>query len=601
MRRSRPRRLVAAALAPITAAMAVMIGLAGCQTSPPKQVSSDAGVITAVASINAWGSILSQLGGTRVMTTSIITNPNTDPHDYEPTPADGRVIADAAVVVENGVGYDTWAAKTVAATGRPGQLVIDVGRVVGVPDGGNPHRWYSPPDVERVADAITADLIHADPRDAAYFTARRHAFEVRALAAYHHLIARIRARYAGTPVGASESIFGPMAQALGLDLITPPAFLKAISEGTDPSARDKTTIDAQLGGRKMKVYVLNRQNETPDVAAQAREAARARHSSDGGDRDAVAGRGQLPGLASGAATVTCRGAGPGHRTMTMPGTNNLASTEPGEQSTGDVVVRLDRAAARAGGRMIWSDVTLSVRAGEFVAVLGPNGTGKSTLLKTILGLHPVAAGQIDVLGARPGHANSRIGYLPQRRAFDPSTRIRGLDVVRLGWDGDRWGIPLPGRLGGRRAREATERVERVVALVGAEHYAGRPIGQCSGGEQQRLLIAQALIRDPDLLVLDEPLDSLDVTNQASVSALIQQVCRTRRVAVLLVAHDVNPILPYLDQVIYLARGGAVMGPPSKVITAETLTMLYGTPIDVLHDRAGRLVVVGQPDVHAGHR
>ena len=153
----------------------------------------------------------------------------------------------------------------------------------------------------------------------------------------------------------------------------------------------------------------------------------------------------------------------------------------------------------------------------------------------------------------------------------------------------------------RAAQKAKQRVDEVIALVGAEAYAHRPIGQCSGGEQQRLLIAQALVRQPKLLILDEPLDSLDVTNQASVSALIQSVCRTRGVTVLLVAHDVNPILPYLDQVIYLAHGGAVMGTPEQVITADTLTMLYGTPMDVLHDRAGRLVVVGQPDTHAEHR
>ena len=153
---------------------------------------------------------------------------------------------------------------------------------------------------------------------------------------------------------------------------------------------------------------------------------------------------------------------------------------------------------------------------------------------------------------------------------------------------------------GRRDRQAAERVAEVIALVGAEGYAHRPIGQCSGGEQQRLLIAQALVRRPALLVLDEPLDSLDVTNQASVSALIQQVCRSESVAVLLVAHDVNPILPYLDRVLYLAHGGAVIGTPEEVITAETLSMLYDTPIDVLRDRAGRLVVVGQPDSHAGH-
>ena len=264
------------------------------------------------------------------------------------------------------------------------------------------------------------------------------------------------------------------------------------------------------------------------------------------------------------------------------------------------VVGLERVSAAAGGRTIWAEVTLRVRAGEFVAVLGPNGVGKSTLLKVVLGLHPIVGGRIRVLGADPGRHNARIGYLPQRRAFDPSTRVRGVDVVRLGWDGDRWGIPLPTRLGGARARAGRDRVAEVIALVGAQEYAHRPIGQCSGGEQQRLLIAQALVRRPELLILDEPLDSLDVTNQASVSALIQQVCRSQNVAVLMVAHDVNPILPYLDEVIYLAHGGAVMGRPHEVITADTLSMLYGTAIDVLHDRAGRLVVVGQPDIPAAH-
>jgi zinc/manganese transport system ATP-binding protein len=265
------------------------------------------------------------------------------------------------------------------------------------------------------------------------------------------------------------------------------------------------------------------------------------------------------------------------------------------------VISLRRAGAGVAGRTIWSDVSLSVRAGEFVAVLGPNGVGKSTLLKVLLGLIPIHTGQASVLRTRPGGRNAAIGYLPQRRAFDPAVRIRGVDVVRLGWDGDRWGVPLPRLLSGARARTARERVAEVIDLVGAGGYARRPIGQCSGGEQQRLLIAQALIRRPELLLLDEPLDSLDVRNQASVSALIQSVCRSQTVAVLLVAHDVNPLLPYLDQVIYLAHGGAVMGPPEQVINSETLTMLYDTPVDVLRDRAGRLVVVGQPDLPAEHR
>jgi zinc/manganese transport system ATP-binding protein len=154
---------------------------------------------------------------------------------------------------------------------------------------------------------------------------------------------------------------------------------------------------------------------------------------------------------------------------------------------------------------------------------------------------------------------------------------------------------------GCRAHAVGRSVTASIELVGASSYARRPIGRCSGGEQQRLLIAQALARRPELLILDEPLDSLDVTNHASVSALIREVSQSQQVAVLLVAHDVNPILSYLDQVVYLAHGGAVMGPPAEVITADTLTMLYGTPIDVLTDRAGRLVVVGQPDTPPEHR
>jgi zinc/manganese transport system ATP-binding protein len=266
------------------------------------------------------------------------------------------------------------------------------------------------------------------------------------------------------------------------------------------------------------------------------------------------------------------------------------------------VVRLEQAAATRSGRAIWSDVDLAIDQGEFVALLGPNGVGKSTLLQVVLGLLPASAGTVRVLGAQPGRHNDEIGYLPQRRAFDASARIRGIDIVRLGIDGDRWGVPLPfATRFSARARAERARIDEVIEMVGATAYAQRPIGQLSGGEQQRLLIAQALVRRPQLLILDEPLDSLDVTNQASVSALIQEVCRSQNVAVILVAHDVNPILPYLDKVIYLAHGGALMGPPDEIINADTLTMLYGTPIDVLSDRTGRLVVVGQPDAPTSHR
>ena len=260
-------------------------------------------------------------------------------------------------------------------------------------------------------------------------------------------------------------------------------------------------------------------------------------------------------------------------------------------------VAFERAAARLGGRTIWNDLSLSVAHGEFVAILGPNGAGKSTLIKAVLGLLPLAAGRATVLGRPPGAANDRIGYLPQRRNFDAGTRIRGVDIVKLGLDGARWGVPIPGLP--RRAREAA-RVAEVIELVDASAYAAKPIGELSGGEQQRLLIAQALVRQPGLLLLDEPLDSLDLPNQAAVAALVRRICRDEQVAVLLVAHDINPILSYLDRVVYIAGGSAVEGRPEHVISSETLSRLYGARIEVLRASDGRLVVVGQPEAPFVH-
>jgi zinc/manganese transport system ATP-binding protein len=267
-------------------------------------------------------------------------------------------------------------------------------------------------------------------------------------------------------------------------------------------------------------------------------------------------------------------------------------------------VRFEGAEAVLGGRSVWRDVSLTVEEGQFVAVLGPNGAGKSTLLKAILGLLSLAAGTATVLGERPGAVNERIGYLPQRHGFDASTRVRGIDLVRLGLDGARWGFPLPAWMpGGARRRDAATRVREVIELVGASEYAARPVGELSGGEQQRLLIAATLVRRPRMLLLDEPLDSLDLPNQSAVAALLQRISSVERVAVLLVGHDVNPIQPYLDRVVYLAGGAAAAGTPEEVITGPTLSKLYGTPIEVLRASDGRLVVVGQPEaphVH-GHR
>ncbi len=267
-------------------------------------------------------------------------------------------------------------------------------------------------------------------------------------------------------------------------------------------------------------------------------------------------------------------------------------------------VDLRDAAVRRGGREIFSEVTLQIAPGEFVAVLGPNGAGKSTLMQAMLGVLPLARGTVSVFGRPPAQARPEIGYLPQRRAFDASVRLRGVDIVSLGLNGTRWGLPLGLTPAARaRRREERHRVAEVIEMVGASRYAHRPIGALSGGEQQRLLIAQALARRPQLLILDEPLDSLDLPNQAAVAALVSRICREQGVTVLLVAHDVNPLLPYLDRAVYLAGGHAVAGSVDEVITPATLSRLYGLPIEVLRASDGRLVVVGAPEaphVH-GHR
>jgi zinc/manganese transport system ATP-binding protein len=268
------------------------------------------------------------------------------------------------------------------------------------------------------------------------------------------------------------------------------------------------------------------------------------------------------------------------------------------------VIEFEGAAVTLGERTLWQDVNLCVLPGEFIAVLGPNGAGKSTLIKAILGLVPLSAGRIRVLGKTEHKGSTEIGYLPQRHAFDAETRIRGRDLVQLGLSGTRWGLPLPGlrRLWGgeETARAEAKRVQEVIDLVGATAYADRAIGELSGGEQQRLLIAQALVTRPRVLLLDEPLDSLDLNSQQAVSSLIHRVATEFDVAVLLVAHDVNAILPYLDRVLYIARGQTVLGTPHEVMSEETLSHLYDTPIEVLHTRDGRIVVVGQPEGVAYH-
>lgn len=266
----------------------------------------------------------------------------------------------------------------------------------------------------------------------------------------------------------------------------------------------------------------------------------------------------------------------------------LAPLEPGARGSADSIARAIGLAAGYGPMPVWAGANFEVRAGEFVAVLGPNGAGKSTLLRVILGLVTVQAGTIAVLGAPPRRGNPGIGYVPQSRPLDTGAAIRGVDLVGFGLDGGHWGVPIPGP--GRRTARA--RVAAAIEAVGASAQAGRRLGELSGGERQRLLLAQALVGEPRLLLLDEPLASLDIRNQVVIARLVARIARERSLAVLFVAHDVNPLLPVVDRVLYLARGRVEIGPPEQVVTSATLSRLYGSEVDVVVDRHGHRFVVG---------
>ena len=266
-------------------------------------------------------------------------------------------------------------------------------------------------------------------------------------------------------------------------------------------------------------------------------------------------------------------------------------TEPTSKNAGNGhVPALELTGARLsfGERTLWQDLDLTVEPGEFVAVLGPNGSGKTSLLKVLLGQLALSSGTARIAGSPARKGNSHVGYIPQQKSLDDGLPLRGRDLVGLGVDGHQWGTGIL-RRGRRRAI-----VDAAIAEVGAENYADAPIGSMSGGEQQRLRIAQALVGNPQILLCDEPLLSLDLANQNLVSGLIDRRRRTHDTAVLFVTHEINPILPLVDRVLYLVDGQFRIGKPEEVMTSEVLSELYRTDVEVLHVR-GRLVVIGTGD------
>ncbi len=252
---------------------------------------------------------------------------------------------------------------------------------------------------------------------------------------------------------------------------------------------------------------------------------------------------------------------------------------------GTSVVRLRDATLDFRGHRVWSDLSLDFGAPSFVAILGPNGSGKTSLLRVILGLAPLSAGTIEVLGEPPRRGNPAIGYVPQHQSFDPDLPLRGRDLVQFGVDGYRWGF-------GRSDAATRKRVAEAIESVEASAYADAPIGRLSGGEQQRLRIAQALVGDPQLLLCDEPLASLDLRHQQEITELIGRWQRQTGRTVLFVTHDVNPVLNLVDRVLFVVNGRWAAGTPDEVLTSERMTDLYGSHVDVLRVH-GRVLVVSE--------
>ena len=240
------------------------------------------------------------------------------------------------------------------------------------------------------------------------------------------------------------------------------------------------------------------------------------------------------------------------------------------------------------GHTVWSDANFEVRRGEFVAVIGPNGAGKTTLFRLLLGLIPSTGGTASIFGASPKRGNSKIGYVPQTHIVDRDTNVQSYELVRLGYGGNRW-YPNFTRTQFRREREATD---AALQAVGATEIAKKPLSDLSGGELQRIFLAEALAPGPELLLLDEPLASLDLRRARELVELVHFLVQSRHVATLLVAHDINPLIRCLDKVIYIANGRVATGRPDEVLTTETLSALYGVRVEVLRDSRQNLVIVG---------
>ena len=536
-----------------------------------------AGVIVAVGAENEYANVISQVGGKYVQASAIMSNPNTDPHTFEASASVARTVSEAQLVVQNGVGYDTFMNTIENAAPNSARKVIVVQNLLGLPAGTpNPHLWYKPGTMPAVANAIAADLEAIQPAHASYFKANAAAFTA-SLTAWNNAIAAFAAKYPNTPVATTEPVADYMLQAAGADNLTPFAFQADIMNGTDPSAQDVAIERSLFTGHKVKVFLYNQQVTDTLTESFITLAQPEQHPGGGRLRDDARARLRLPVLDADRGSGPGQGRGRPHLhgapVMTLPPTGDL--------------LRLEDVSVRLGGREILTDVSLRIRPGEFTGLIGPNGAGKTTLLRVILGLQPVTTGEVLLDGAPRPHRDSSIGYVPQKLAIEPDMPLRVRDVVSLGLDGQKFGLRLP-------SRARRELVSDMLTAVGAQRYADARVGELSGGEQQRVMIAHALISRPKLLLLDEPLANLDISSEQGIVSVLARLARAEHVAVLLSAHDMNPLMPVMDRIVYVAAGRVAVGEANEVVQPEVLSRLYGRHVDVIRVH-GRILVVAAPE------
>ena len=569
---NRWRRLAALPVLAWAALAAAALLAAGCSSSFAVGTTAADGTIIAVGAENQYADVIAQVGGKYVQASAIMSNPNTDPHTFEASASTGRLVNAARLVVQNGLGYDTFMDTIEKAVPDSGRRTIVVQKLLGLPDSTpNPHLWYDPATMPKVADAIAANLAALQPSHAAYFKANAKTF-TNSLSAWINAIGSFKQHYPGTPVATTEPV---------ADYLLPGPRRRQQDALGLPGRRDERHRPVGAGRRDRAEPVHPAQGQGVCIQSAGDGLAdrilhlpgpRERHPGGRRLRDHARARLPLPVVDAGRGPRPAKG-------RNQPRLERAPMTAE--------LLRLDGVGVRLGGREVLRDVSLTVHPGEFTGLIGPNGAGKTTLLRIILGLQPVTSGSVLIDGAPRPPRDASIGYVPQKLGIEPDTPLRVRDVVSLGLDGHKFGIRLP-------SRARRELVDDMLTAVGARRYADARVGELSGGEQQRVMIAHALIGRPRLLLLDEPLANLDISSEQGIVSVLARLARAEGIAVLLSAHDMNPLMPVMDRIVYVAAGRVAVGTADEVVQPEVLSRLYGQHVDVIRVH-GRVLVVAAPE------